>query len=126
MKKLTVMFVGVLIAFSACENKIENQIKGVWVIDELKYDHIDAQKYFYSNALIIKDDTCFVPIHDVNQSHTNKKYGIWSVYKKNKKNYFKIETANTFFNDTYEVTKIWKDCNDHGCLMKMTLQCNPS
>lgn len=122
MKKLLLIVPGIFVIFLGCEKKIEEKLIGCWTIEELYYDNKNVMTYFYSHAIIVKKDSCELPIFDWNQRHTSKEYGLWSVHSKNNKNYFKIKTENSFFNDTYEIIKIWKDCNDNGCLYRMTLR----
>lgn len=114
---LLVMFI-----LTACESKIEKFIQGTWTIDKLYYDNKNVRPYFFPNAILFKKDTCIIPIPNVNQLRTKKEYGIWKIYEKDNKRYIKITTENPFFNDVYEITRIWRDCNNNGCLFRMSLK----
>ena len=107
---------------SACGNKTEKFVIGVWVIDKLYYNNENVRPYFFPNSIRFKKDTCLLPIQNINQLHTKKEYGIWNIFEKNNKEYLKISTENPFFIYVYEITKIAKDCNNYGCLYRMTLK----
>ncbi len=108
-------------------------VMGVWVIDEINYKSQNIKIYLLANAMTIrKNDSCEVPIIEVEDNHTDKQKGRWKIEEKEGKSYLNIATSNKLFNTSFLIEKIWKehDNESQGEFLKMilssdnlTLQC---
>jgi hypothetical protein len=122
MKKRNLLFI-VLILVS-CDS-IYKRIPGFWVVDQAYYNGKPITWDLYTNGFALKEDnTCILPIGDLNHRGTNKQNGTWQLKDEGNTKYLKIITTNDLFNRTFEITKINKvhDPISLGFFLKMTLR----
>lgn len=123
----------IMFALMSCKSKVEKQVMGVWVIDEIVYKDQDIKHQLLSNAITIrKNYVCELPIINVQDIHSDKEKGMWEIKTKKAKLYFIIQSTNQLFNGEFEIKKIWKEQDpiSHGeflkmiiCNEKMTIRC---
>jgi len=118
-----ILFILSLTLLISCSD-IDNQIQGVWVIDEY-----DASFQMLTNSIAFKENnTCVLPMVDINERNTDREIGEWETFMEDGKYYLKIDTENPYFNNTYKIVDMRKikDPKTGGVLMKMTLVSNYS
>jgi hypothetical protein len=112
---------------SSCKSKVENEMMGVWVIDEIYYNKQDIKMNLLANAMVIrKNYTCELPIINVNDNHSDKEKGEWKIVNKKSETFFVIKTTNLLFNGTFKIEKVWKehDNKSQGEFLKIILSSN--
>ncbi len=106
---------------SACNNKLEKDIIGVWFIDDIIYNGKSIKDNLYSNAIVFKDDkTCSLPIYDASDFNTPKKCGTWDL-KVSSKMVF-ISSSNDLIRGKFSVDSIWRKASSEGQYLKMILK----
>ncbi len=123
MKKILFLFF-VALLLSACESKIEKEVMGVWVIDEIYYNDQNVKLNLLANAMTVKKNhTCELPIFEVADNHTDKEKGEWKVVEKKSEAFFIVKSTNEMFNTTFKIEKIWKehDNKSQGDFLKIIL-----
>ncbi len=119
------LFVFIISLFiSSCKSKIEKEVMGVWVIDEIYYNNQDIKINLLANSMTVrKDYTCELPIIEIADNHTDKEKGEWKIVEKKSEAFFVVKSTNKLFNDTFKIENIWKehDNKSHGEFLKIIL-----
>lgn len=112
------------ITFISCNDMLENDIIGLWIIDEITYEKNNIKPYIYLNMFETKKNhTCTLPVTKVSDIRTIKSEGNWKLILINSNPYILINTENELFNDTFKIEKVWeeRDTVSWGIALKMIL-----
>lgn len=104
MKPLIFLF-AILILCSCSTQKIEKQIIGMWVIENVVIDHINYKNgkniLFLNTFFLDENNKCRLPAR---LNSVGEEEGIWHVIEKDGVYYLKIENCNDiFYNDEYRI-----------------------
>ncbi|MBL7936169.1 MAG: hypothetical protein JNM51_10235 [Bacteroidia bacterium] len=120
------IFILVLISIASCESKVEKDIIGTWIIDDIYFYNKPIRDSLLANAFVLKKDkTCELPIIDIKDNHTIKEKGEWSVSEKKGKYSLTIRSTNNLFNGIYNIDTIAKIKDaSNGIIFKLKISNN--
>lgn len=117
----------IFLLFASCESKVEKDAVGTWIIDELYYKNQNFKDSLLANSFIIKkDNSCELPIVNIDDNHTLKEKGKWKVINKGSSYFLEITSTNELFRGTYKIETIGKiiDSISHDVSFKMKISNN--
>jgi hypothetical protein len=91
-------------------NSLDRDLSGDWVIDYVQVQEVPGALNLYSNGFSLNEDhSCYLPIADWADRHTEKQRGKWRIFSQSDSVFLQIETKNHLFNRTFLVEDLRKE-----------------